>query len=331
MKPQEAAPRSLKYWKAATIMLALGLLGVVLHTYLSSERTTMGNNVEDSREKYPLIDPARHLIRQEHFLSTLQPLRERIHALVDAEKDLRISVYIEFLNTGANISVNNEERFWPASLAKIPVAMAVMGTIESGVWTLDQRLTLEEGDRGLPPSTLHENPTGTQFTVRQLLNELLIRSDNTAYRILLRNVPESELNAVREGIGLDELFNEEGQVSTREYSRIFRSLYTASYLNRENSQILLDILSRAEWERYLASPIPDSIPFPHKYGFQPETHTFLDSGIVYVPNRPYLITVMVDMPETKDEMAEAERAERIMHAISNMSLEFFQNAQNREL
>lgn len=121
-------------------------------------------------DPYPLIDVARNFVPQEHYLSTLQPLRERVHALVEAEEEMKISVYIEFLNTGANISINQEERFFPASFAKVPVAMAVMGMVESDIWTLDQVLTLEEEDRAPLPSTIHQHPTGKKFTVRELLD-----------------------------------------------------------------------------------------------------------------------------------------------------------------
>jgi hypothetical protein len=320
-----APPSKTKYWIALAAVLLLSNIGTFLwygvHHLAPSQ-------IEADRNQYPLIDPARHIVRQVDYLPTLQPLRERVISLVESEKDSRMSVYIEFLNTGANINLNQEERYWPASLSKVPIAMAAMGAIENDVWTLDQVLTLEDEDRAQAPSKLHENPTGTKFTVRELLEALLVHSDNTAYRILLRNVPTSEIDAVREGLGLQDLFNEQGQVTAREYSRMFRALYTASYLSRANSQLLLDMLSRAEWDHFMGQVVPDSIPFPRKYGLQPETHTFLESGIVFVPNRPFLITVMIQTPGTKSSEEEAAEVERVMSALSNMSLEFFTNATN---
>lgn len=325
----EQNSNAIRYWQAAFAVACAIIMAITIHVYYVWDHSTL--HIAEQQSVYPLIDPSRHLIPQEDFLSTLQPLRERVHTLVEAEKDLRISVYIEFLNTGANIAINPDERFWAASLSKVPLALAVMGTIESDVWSLDQVFTLEDSDRMTVSSNIHDNPTGTKFTVRQLLDELLIRSDNTAYKILGRNVPVSELTAVKEGLGLDDLFDEEGGVTTREYARIFRSLYTANYVNRENSQFLLDILNRAEWKHFLRAPIPETTPFPHKYGIAPERHIYSDSGIVYVPNRPYLITVMIEASGKENPEDEIVRVRRTMSALSNMALEYFTNARNREL
>lgn len=318
-----------RMWKVISALLGIALIGVLVQMYMyeSPEAALRAEN----RTKYPLISLARHITPSEHFLSTVQPLRERVHALVDAEKNVKMSVYIEFLNTGSNISVNNDERYWPASLSKVPLAMAVMGTIESGIWTLDQKLTLEESDKMATSSSLHTYETGTQFTVRQLLEELLIRSDNTAYRILGRNLPESRLAAVKEALGLENLFDREGEVTARQYSRLFRSLYTANYLNREDSQYLLDLLNKAEWTKFLRASVPETVPFPHKYGIEPDRHTYSDSGIVYVQNRPYLITVMIEGDGTESSIEEAQHATRIMNTISQAAYAFFSTAQNREL
>ncbi len=40
-------------------------------------------------------------------------------------------------------------------------------------------------------------------------------------------------------------------MTTKEYTRLIRSLYTANYLNPEHSQILLDMLTRTDYDDYL--------------------------------------------------------------------------------
>ena len=81
---------------------------------------------------YPLIDPARNLIGQEHFFSTIEPLRKALKSYVQSEK-IEATIYVEYLNTGANIHINPEGRYWPASLTKLPIAIATMSTIEKGL------------------------------------------------------------------------------------------------------------------------------------------------------------------------------------------------------
>ncbi len=314
-----------KKWKYASLALLIALLGVSYHSYIYEGE---GMSIREAREKYPLIDISRHLIDKEHFLPTLQPLRTKLRELVATEPNARISIYIEYLNTGANINLLPEDRFIPSSLSKIPIAMATMGAIEHDIWSPDQVLTLEEEDIYPVSSTLHTQPIGTKFTIKKLLEELLVRSDNTAYRILLRNIPTSEIDNVVEAIGLEKLFDENGTVTTKEYSRLFRSLYTANYLNRENSQYLLELLDGAEFKDFMRGVVPSDVSFPHKFGAGSSNNTYSDSGVVYIPNRPYLITVMVEIKGEVEEKTAFEKAASIMRAISNMSYQFFSTANN---
>ena len=263
---------------------------------------------------YPLIDVSRNFIPQEHFIVNLQPIREELRNLVAQEGPNSISLYFEFLNTGANISINPDLKIWPASLAKLPLALAVMKKVENGVWQLDNQLVLLEGDKDTESGTLFNHPVGTPFTIEELFKELLSNSDNTAYRILLRNMSTTELQPIIEEIGLDDFFDKEGKVSAKEYSRLFRTLYTSSFLKRENSSKILTWLSELDFHKFLASGIDGKTTFAHKWGANRKVHVFADSGIVYVPNRPYIITVMIQSDGTSTG---EQKAEELMQKISS--------------
>lgn len=319
MKLKESSTGGNK-WKYTSITLAILLIATVVYIFVYARGDV---SVREGQRLYPLIDVTRHLIPKEDFLPTLQPLRVRLRELVAAEPNLKISIYIEFLNTGANINLLPEERFIPASLSKLPIAIATLGTIERGIWTLDQVFTLEKEDIFSVSSDIYDEPIGTKFTARKLLEDLIVRSDNTAYRILLRNLPGSEISGLAEAIGLDNLFDTNGEVTTKEYSRLMRSLYTANYLSRENSQYLLELLDKAEFKDFLRSPVPEEVSFPHKFGAGLDNHTYNDSGIVYLKNRPYLITVMIESADTVKSEIELAEVKRTMKAISNMSYQFF--------
>lgn len=245
------------------------------------------------QELYPLIDPSRHLIAQSDFIVNIQLLREKLIALVqEAGKD-SISLYFEFLNTGANISINPQLSVWPASLPKVPLAMAVMKKIELKQWSLDSELVFSEQDRDEKFGDLWQRPIGTRFTIEELLQTMLTKSDNTAYRILLRNIDFNELGEVINELGIEGLFTTDGKVSAKEYSRLFRSLYVSSFLNRESSQKILSWLGQAEFKDFLSSGLPADVIFSHKFGIDRDVHAYLDSGIVYSDGRPYLISVAI--------------------------------------
>jgi hypothetical protein len=281
---------------------SLLISGLVLVSWFFGVRD---NSIDNLKNQYPLIDPTRNFISQEDFIVNLQPLRESLRNLVRWQYPRQVSVYFEFLNTGANIAINQDIKVWPASFPKVPMAMAVLKKVEDGIWSTNQKFELLEQDKDKNYGTLFNSPTGSVFSLEDLLREILVYSDNTAYRIFLRNVNSKELDRVVAELGLNDLFTEEGLVSSKEYSRLFRSLYVSSFLKRESSEKILTLLSHVDFKNFLAHGIPDGVIFSHKFGIDRTKHAYLDSGIVYVPNRPYLITVAIQgngSPEEEEEV-----------------------------
>lgn len=318
---------SVRRYQAACGLLLVAFLGSA--AWAMRAQRNYEAYVEQRLSEYPLIDPARNFIAQENFIVNIEPLRQRIRALSSAfEAEGRsASVYIEFLGSGANISINPETYIWPASLSKVPLAMAVMKKVERGEWTLENELVLMQGDAdakaGNTEGALHEHPIGTRFAIGTLLEKMLGPSDNTAYYILLRNTSESDLRAVIEGLGMEQLFTPEGRISAKEYSRVLRALYTASFLRREYSQQILEWLDASAFDEFIARAIPPEVPLPHKFGEHIQVNAYSDSGIVYIPERPYIISVMVQGKSEEGYTEEKEAAAQFMRAVSETAYEYF--------
>lgn len=270
--------------------------------------------------QHPLVDLARNMLPQDAFLVNLQPLREQLKSAVYAEPTGTVAVYFESLNTGANIQINEEYRFYPASLVKLASAIAATKRVETGQWHMDARLVMLEADKDDRYGVLYKDPVGTSYSVKTLLYNLLVKSDNTAHNILMRNLEDTDLDQLRDAIGLSELFNAEGEVSAKEYSRMYRSLYTASYLSIEHSEFLLQLLTETEFSDFLRSGVPDDVLVSHKIGEDRAGDNYLDSGIVYIKDRPYLLTIMV-------KHHSREQAVAIMKKISETTYRYVYETQ----
>lgn len=287
---------------------------------------------EKVKNNFPLIDMSRNFIPQSDFITNLQPLREKLKEIsLEYSKD-DVSIYIEFFNTGANISINPDTYIWPASLTKVPVGIVALKKVQDGEWDLDSELVLmsEDVDAGSGDSysMIANEIIGTRFTIEELLRSLLEDSDNTAYHMLYRNISTNELLDFLGAIGLEDLIDNKNQMSAKEYSRIFRSLYTASYLDRKHSQLFLEILNESKFTAFLRNSIPEEVPFPHKYGEHAIVNTYSDSGIVYLPNRPYIITVMVRGDIKGDSDKEQRKAADFMNRVSSETYNYLANYSN---
>lgn len=268
---------------ALVVVLILANIGLFLGTaYLKLNYVS----------SYPYLDPARDFASQKDLIINLQPLRTYLEKVNTDLGPNKMSLYLEFLNTGANISIGQNLKAFPASLAKLPLAIVIMKKIENHEFNLGDSVTLNSGDLDSRSGDLYNSLPGTSFTINQLLYYLLVDSDNTAQHALLNKISSSDMQDLIIETGLEDLADPQGRISAKEFTRFFRLLYVSSYLEQNDSEKLLDLLSKATFKDFLSQGIPMSTVFSHKYGKEDTDKVYTDSGIVYLKDRPYMLTVM---------------------------------------
>lgn len=241
---------------------------------------------------YPAIDISRNFIDQENFIVNIQPLRDYLNDIQTQYPKSQVSIYFEFLNTGANIAVNKDTRIWPASLPKVPVASIIMKKVESGQLHLGDQVTIQQSDLDTHSGILYTLGAGFQISINDLLTQMLVNSDNTADHALLRLITADDEQGLISDNGVNELFNAQGLVSAKEYAQFFKSLYESSYLDERDSEKILDLLSRSTYTSFMSEGLPTGVRFARKWGIDLIHSSYLEAGIVYVPQRPYLLVVM---------------------------------------
>jgi len=117
-------------------------------------------------------------------------------ATLDAQHRARLGVYVRDLDTGASASYRAEQRWYLASMVKVPVAIAALRDIERGVYSLETAVTLRASDIVDGAGTTVLAPVGTPLTVRSLLEQMIIHSDNTATDMLIGLVGLPAVNAL---------------------------------------------------------------------------------------------------------------------------------------
>ncbi len=125
-------------------------------------------------------------------------IREAKEKYVDA--DIKISAYD--IKSGISASVNGKRKGWAASIIKVPVMVSVLQEVEKGNLNLDtrlpvnHRLMLEEDDY------VSSLPEGSTLKVEDLLNYMIVNSDNEATNILIDNIGgPKRINRTMRGLG----------------------------------------------------------------------------------------------------------------------------------
>jgi beta-lactamase class A len=219
---------------------------------------------------------------------------------VREKKVLGVSVYFRDLNNGPTFGINEDEKFTPASLLKVPIMMAIFKKAEIDPFLLTSSFTYTGGGDdftpSFPPSELLE--ASKSYTVEELIRRMIVYSDNRAKYLLLLNLEKPFLDEVYAdlGISIPDVRTPESPISVKNYAAFWRILYNASYLERKYSEKALSMLSQTEFDGGIRLGVPSNITVAVKFGERggpgDSVKQLHDCGIVYFPQRPYLLCAM---------------------------------------
>ena len=187
------------------------------------------------------------------------------------------------------------------------------------VYTFDPKDLVEDSQimAGLTPGV-------TRVTNRDLAQFMVAVSDNAAANILIDRVGRENVNAMLRGLGLAKTMlrremmdvaaarrGEENISTPQEIVRLLEAIYKGKALNKELTAAFIKQLSTLK-ESYIPRELPAGVQVANKPGNLEGVRT--DSGIVFVKNRPFAMSVMTAYD--RDERA-AE------HAISEIALDAY--------
>jgi len=215
------------------------------------------------------------------------------------------SVYVNDLDNDNWIEVNDTEGYYPGSLMKLAVLICYLKKSEEHPEILDKTLVLEKN--AIAPGQSYKDEvirTGTPYKISDLLYQMIVRSDNFATLLLNRELDLNELNKLFNVLGLPEMdmHNIHYTITAKAYSKFMWVLFNASYLNVNNSQYALSMMSHSTFNKGLTRNLPPNVMVAHKFGenVSGSIRELHESGIVYTGSHTYLITVMTKGGKVSD-------------------------------
>lgn len=278
----------------------------------------------------PLLDV--EYIDQEDSLRQF-PIQKKIKALVKQEiekhPDVNIGFYFNDLSNAGWFGINEDEKFIPASLLKLPMLISYYKLRESEPDLFERQIKFEGKDFNPDRNTTEASTVepGNTYIVKQLLDTMIVDSDNNALE-LLYEFRKDALNEVFEDLQapLPDSRNEiaaKDFLSPKEMSKFFLVLYHGSYLKKSDSEEALQLLSEVKYRDGLVAGVPSNIVVSHKYGERKITiangdvqNEFHDCGIIYFTKNPYKVCIM-----TKAKDQTISQASEIIAKISKIVYE----------
>lgn len=233
------------------IIMALVVLGVSALIFLlgsvSGRHSTSQRDVAE-QNRYPFLANRLFSAQKNDMIVNFTQLREVMKARY-TEKNIAAGVYFEYLPTGASIGVNDQMEVKIGSLTKVPAVMAVYKQIEKGALDLDSTLVVSQNNIDKNFGDLWKEGAGKELSLRAATELTLKKSDNTAASTLASTLPEGALSDVFDQLDLPKTRSGPfPTMSPKSYTSVFRNLYLATYLNYENSNLILQELSESDFK-----------------------------------------------------------------------------------
>ncbi len=293
----------------AVTCFAAGILCSWL-VFMSTQTTaTASKSLRLTQSDYPHVSPLLLCnINQPQQINEDKGLESQVRTFISdhiaQNKVDNMSVYIIDYRNGKWAGVNQGDQYDPASMLKVPVMMAYYREAEKDPSILTQQIAFNGDDQNTDEYFKSPNNivSGKYYTVEQLIESMIINSDNTALVLLTQHMNPadlvevySDLNLPLPGTGTPDV----QYLSAESYAYFFRVLYNGTYLTREYSEKALTLLMNTDIPGIRAG-VPEGTDVAQKFGERTtydknnvvndrELH---DCGIVYKADNPYLLCIM---------------------------------------
>jgi beta-lactamase class A len=261
-----------------------------------------------------------------------------LQALLDVELPkipARSGIWVKHLATGEEGAVRGDETFNSASVIKIPVAVLALELADRTQLNLDRRVVLKPGDVRGGSGVFRYHDAGLQPTVRDVLLQMIITSDNTATDLAIAEVggvarvnawladagyaggmkltqttgelfakynaltPEDDRNAKTNGDRAYWL----GELTPRATGRMLEAIENRALPSKEGADELLRMMRAQQAGARRLPHFLTATPVAHKTGDFPPVLAN-DVGVVYAASGPIVVSFFLN--EITGNYGEAE-------------------------
>jgi beta-lactamase class A len=280
-----------------------GIICVLIISNIITIYFLMSHTHPEPDDSYDLLSPQIAWMNVDDFLEkqgtltvSYAGLKEQLLFYIEGENiDGEYGIYFEDLTTGAWVGINERQKFYPFSLLKVPILVAVLKRAQDDNLSLERRIYIKKEYLDSKSGSLYLKGEGYSPTIKELLEYLIRESDNTAVMTLTNDalVMEDIYSAnLAMGLPTNDSLSDTPLLSVKEYSNVFRSLYYSTYLRRSFSEAALVLMMNTDYKSQLPAGVPSNVKVAHKVGFYKEEGYYHDCGIVYYEPNPYLLCVM---------------------------------------
>jgi len=229
-------------------------------------------------------------------------LKKEIEKII-SQVDGKVCVNFYDLNKNDGFSINGDEKVLSASMIKLLILAELMKKISEDKFSLSDTIMMANFMKTEGDGVLKELNTGHHFTLKELATLMIIVSDNQATNILIDFLGMENINLLGKELGLRETFLErrmmdaearkngyDNYTSADDISLLLKLIYQEKLINKEASQLMLEILLKQQQGERLQRYLPTDIKIAHKCGDLDNLEN--DGGIIWLEEKVYILVVL---------------------------------------
>ena len=215
----------------------------------------------------------------------------------------KVCVNFYDLNKNNGFSINGDKKVLSASMIKLLILAELLKKASENKFSLSDTIMMANFMKTGGDGVLKELNAGHHFTLKELATLMIIVSDNQATNILIDFLGMENINLLGKELGLKESFLGRKMMDTEarkngydnytcadDISLLFKLIYQEKLINKEASQLMLDILLRQQQGERLQRYFPSDIKIAHKCGDLDNLEN--DGGIIWIGDRIYILVVL---------------------------------------
>ncbi|WP_413570157.1 serine hydrolase [Bdellovibrio sp. HCB117] len=114
---------------------------------------------------------------------------------LEAKQPIQLGVFVKNLSTGEILSYRGDDLWYVASGVKLPIVLENLRQVDQKKYTLDSQIELRKEDFVDGAGYTNSKKAGSKLSVKFLMEQALIYSDNTASDLLIRQAGLESVNS----------------------------------------------------------------------------------------------------------------------------------------
>jgi beta-lactamase class A len=214
-----------------------------------------------------------------------------------------VGILVKDISSGESIKINSDKLFPSASLVKMPIMAAVFQAQEEGKISMDSQLTLQRRHKVFSHKGFYLKRVGKKFKVRDIVEQMIIESDNTAANMLVEALGFGYLNQKFVEFGLKNTDLKRGIMELKwrklgidnyttpdDMAYLLEKIYHKELVSPKASEEMLQVLKNQKINDRIPYYLPRNLDIAHKTGLLNDTVS--DVGIVFTPKGDFVICVI---------------------------------------